>query len=107
MALNLARNRRRKEARVVPFANSDFLDLPDAAPSQDRVVEAAQEIMLAITGLRSISIKRQQIFLAKWRDDKSQAEIASEFGLHKRSVQKELAKAEASVRAALQSSMVI
>lgn len=107
MALNLARNRRRNEARIVPFANAAFLDLPDAAPSQERVVGAAQEIRLAITALRSMSIKRQQIFLAKWRDDKSQAEIASEFGMHKRSVQKELAKAEASVRATLRSNMVV
>jgi len=107
MALNLARNRRRNEARIVPFANAAFLDLPDAAPSQDRVVAAAQEITLAITALHSMSIKRQQIFLAKWRDDKSQAEIAAEFGMHKRSVQKELAKAEASVRATLRGNMAI
>lgn len=106
MALNLARNRRRSEARVIPFANASFHDLPDAAPSPERVVGAAQELALAITALNSMPIKRQQIFLAKWRDDKSQAEIASEFGMHKRSVQKELAKAEASVRAALRNSAV-
>lgn len=105
MCLNLSRNRRRNEARIVPFANAAFLDLPDAAPSQERVVGAAQEIKLAITTLHSMSIKRQEIFLAKWRDEKSQAEIAAEFGMHKRSVQKELAKAEASVRATLRSNM--
>jgi RNA polymerase sigma-70 factor (ECF subfamily) len=101
MALNLARNRRRNEAMMVPFANSAFFDLPDMAPRQDRIVGAAQEINLAITALHSISLRRQEIFLAKWRDAKSQEEIASEFGIHKRTVQKELAKAEAYVRATL------
>lgn len=107
MALNLARNRRRNEARIVPFATAAFVDLPDAAPSQERVVAAEQEVAFAITALRSMPLKRQKIFLAKWRDNKSQAEIAAEFGMHKRSVQKELAKAEASIRAILRSHMVI
>lgn len=107
MALNLARNRRRNEGRVVPVASAVFLDLPDTSPGQDRIVGADQELMLAIKALRSMSLKSQQIFLAKWRDDKSQGEIAAEFGMHKRSVQKALAKAEAFVRATLRSNMIV
>lgn len=107
MALNLATNRRRNEARIIPFAIDAFLNLPDAAPSQERIVGASQEIALAITALRLMPIKRQQIFWAKWRDDKSQAEIALNFGMHKRSVQKELAKAEASVRATLRKNLIL
>ncbi|WP_202948596.1 RNA polymerase sigma factor [Novosphingobium sp. AP12] len=107
MAMNLAKNRRRNEARIVPFAIAAFLDLPDTAPSQDRAIGAEQAIKLAVAALRSQSIKRQEIFLAKWRDDKSQAEIAADFGMHKRSVQKELAKAEAFVRATLRSTMAL
>jgi DNA-directed RNA polymerase specialized sigma24 family protein len=55
----------------------------------------------ALRALHTLPVKRQAIFLAKWRDEKTQAEIAAEFGLHLRSVQKELARVEAYLRKVL------
>ncbi|MFW2448503.1 MAG: sigma factor-like helix-turn-helix DNA-binding protein [Qipengyuania pacifica] len=55
----------------------------------------------ALQALHALPIRRQAIFLAKWRDEKTQGEIAAEFGLHKRSVQKELARAEKYLRKVL------
>lgn len=101
MAVNLARNRRRNEGRVISFGGDLFDDIQDEAPGQERIVGALLEMQRAIAALHTLSPKRREIFLAKWRDEKSQAEIAMEFGMHKRSVQKELAKAEAFVRGAL------
>ncbi|HEX7820705.1 MAG TPA: sigma-70 region 4 domain-containing protein [Sphingobium sp.] len=59
------------------------------------------DLDLALSALRELPVRQQQIFLAWWRDEKSQAEIASLFGLHKRTVQKELARTEAYIRRSL------
>jgi RNA polymerase sigma-70 factor (ECF subfamily) len=50
--------------------------------------------------LDALPLQRKQIFLARWRDDKSHDEIAAQFGIHKRTVQKQLARAERFIRSA-------
>ncbi|MDF0490343.1 RNA polymerase sigma factor [Sphingomonas sp. H39-1-10] len=105
MAVNLAMNRRRNDWRSVNMDNAELSEFPDSAPDQESAVLAMDEMGRALQALHALPIRRQAIFLAKWRDEKSQAEIAAEFGLHKRSVQKELVRAETHLRKILRRPM--
>lgn len=98
MAVNLAMNRRRGDWRVVNMDVAELSEFPDGAPDQESAALAMDEMDRALQALHSLPIRRRAIFLARWRDEKSQADIAAEFGLHKRSVQKELARAESYLR---------
>lgn len=98
MAVNLAMNRRRGERHTVNMDAVELSEFPDGAPDQESAALAMDEMDRALRALHALPAKRQAIFLAKWRDEKSQAEIAAELGLHKRSVQKELARAETYLR---------
>ena len=77
---------------------AELSEFPDSTPDQEAAVLAADEMDRALEALHSLPLKRQAIFLARWRDEKQQNEIAADFGLHKRSVQKELVRAETYLR---------
>lgn len=98
MAVNLALNRRRGEWRTVNMDEAALSEFPDIAPDQESAALAMDEMGRALKALHTLPAQRQAIFLAKWRDEKSQAEIAAAFGLHKRTVQKELARVETHLR---------
>lgn len=98
MAINLAKNRSRSDWRTVNMDDAALFEIPDGAPDQEAAALATDEMSRALRALHALPARRQAIFLAKWRDEKSQGEIAAEFGLHKRSVQKELARAETYLR---------
>jgi RNA polymerase sigma-70 factor (ECF subfamily) len=104
MAINLAQNQRRKDSRMLPVTDAMMLVLPDSAPDPEHVALASDEMTRALSLLQALPTRRRQIFLAKWRDDKTQVQIAEEFGLHKRSVQKELVRAEKYLRLNLKKS---
>ncbi|WP_091148540.1 RNA polymerase sigma factor [Novosphingobium sp. CF614] len=101
MAINLAANRRRRERRMTAASEATLLEFPADDPDPERVALASNEMDRALAALHTLPSKRRMIFLARWRDEKSQAEIAAEFGLHLRSVQKELSKAETYLRRVL------
>ncbi|QJU58405.1 RNA polymerase sigma factor [Sphingomonas sp. AP4-R1] len=101
MAINLAKNSERSGWRTANTEDASLIDIPDSAPNQEAVVLATDELNRALRALHDLPAKRQAIFLAKWRDEKSLAEIAEEFGLHKRSIQKELARSEKYLRTVL------
>lgn len=101
MAINLAKNRRRHEALFTPEDAVAALELADDAPDPERAVSARRTLSRVFDMLEALPAQRRQIFLAAWRDEKTQVQIAAEFGLHKRTVQKELARAERDLRAAL------
>jgi len=101
MAINLAKNSRRSDWRAINMEDAGLLDIPDNAPSQEAATLATDEMTRALQALHTLPPRRQAIFLAKWRDEKSQSEIAAEFGLHKRTVQKELTRAEIYLRKVL------
>lgn len=98
MAVNLARNRSRSDRHTIAIDDAGLPEFPDSAPDQESAALATDEMNRVLRALHALPAQRQAIFLAKWRDEKSQGEIAVEFGLHKRSVQKELARAEAHLR---------
>jgi RNA polymerase sigma factor (sigma-70 family) len=98
MALNLALNSMRKDARSVPAEEFGLEAVPDITPDPERSALAASEMEQAFAALHALPPKRREIFLARWRDEKTSEEIATAFGMHKRSVQKDLARAESYLR---------
>ncbi len=101
MAINLALNSRRKDIRTVTKVMSEFADLPDGAPDPERSVLAIREMEQMFAALHALSPRSRAIFLARWRDEKTNEEIATTLGIHKRSVQKDLARTELHLRAML------
>ncbi|EQB16751.1 MULTISPECIES: RNA polymerase sigma factor [Sphingobium] len=101
MSLNLAKNSIRHHGRTSTVDDYILALVPDLAPDPEQVAIARLEMEHMFAALHRMSQRRRQVFLARWRDGKSQAEIALEFGLHKRSVQKELMRAEVQLRKVL------
>ncbi|WP_066769143.1 RNA polymerase sigma factor [Sphingobium sp. CCH11-B1] len=98
MSINQTLNRYRKEARSVTVDPAVTVTIPDDAPDPERMALASDEMRRAIEHLHRLPRRQRDIFLARWRDAKTQIEIAAEFGLHKRTVQKELDRAERYLR---------
>ena len=98
MSINMMLNHRRKNDRLIALDNDFTLAIPDDAPSPEHVVLASDELDRAVNHLHELPDQRRLIFLAKWRDGKTQIQIAADFGLHKRTVQKELDRAERHLR---------
>ncbi|CCW17639.1 hypothetical protein EBBID32_19800 [Sphingobium indicum BiD32] len=101
MAINLAKNRRRHEMLFTPADAAAVVGLTDEAPDPERAAGARLALARVLDALETLPTQRRGIFLAAWRDEKTQVAIAAEFGLHKRTVQKELARAERHLRTAL------
>nr|WP_087572877.1 sigma-70 family RNA polymerase sigma factor [Sphingomonas sp. CDS-1] len=98
MAVNLGYNLVRREKRNTPLDARMIENLVDTAPGSERVVIGISDLNFVLHELRMLPERRRAIFLARWRDEKELAAIASEFGLHRRTVQKELARTEAYLR---------
>lgn len=98
MAINAALNRARKDARTDFATQSEFEGVPDAMPDPERTVLAVREMEQVFSALHALPPKTRAIFLARWRDEKTNEEIAVAFGIHKRSVQKDLARTELHLR---------
>lgn len=101
MAINLVLNSRRKDIRTVTKVMSEFEALPDGAPDPERSALAIREMEQMFAALHALSPRSRAIFLARWRDEKTNEEIATTLGIHKRSVQKDLARTELHLRAML------
>jgi RNA polymerase sigma-70 factor (ECF subfamily) len=99
MALNLAHNVRLRDARVASASPEIIQNLPDDTPDPERIALARRDVDKLLAMLATLPEQRRNIFLARWRDDLTQQEIAGRCGVHKRTVQKELAKAERFLRA--------
>lgn len=101
MAINLALNNRRRDVRTIAAANFELEGLPDAMPDPERSALAVREMEQMFSALHMLAPRSRAIFLARWRDEKTNDEIAATFGIHKRSVQKVLAQTELHLRATL------
>ncbi len=101
MAINQAKNRRRHEMLFTPADAAAVVDLTDDAPDPERAAGARLALARVLDALETLPTQRRDIFLAAWRDEKTQVEIAAKFAIHKRTVQKELARAERHLRTAL------
>ena len=101
MAINLALNNRRRDLRTIASASFELESLPDGMPDPERSALAFGEMEQMFSALHMLAPKSRAIFLARWRDEKTNDEIAATFGIHKRSVQKDLAQTELHLRAML------
>lgn len=94
MALNLGLNVAVRDARV-SIASPDLISsLRDEAPDPERIAFAMHDYNRLLRALDALPERRREIFLARWRDEFTLDEIAAHFRLHKRTVRKELEKAE-------------
>lgn len=101
MAINRAKNLGRHEAFLKLAPVEKIEELLDQRPDPERAAGDRLEMEQALAALDRLPLQRREIFLARWRDEKLLTEIASDMNLHKRTVQKELARAEQYLRSAL------
>ncbi len=99
MAANLASNRRRADRRLLTAVEvSALVDLPDREPDPERTAQARADIQAVLRALEALPKVRRDVFLASWVDRLPHAEIAARFGLHVRTVQKEIRRTEEHLR---------
>lgn len=94
VALNIATDRRRREARLLSMAEIErFFELPDDAPDASRVVEARSEISSLEQAMRALPERRRLIFKAVLLDNVPRQELAERFGISQRMVDFEVKRA--------------
>jgi RNA polymerase sigma-70 factor, ECF subfamily len=94
IALNIAADRRRSEARRLTTAEVDaLLDVPDDAPGPGQVVEARSELQALARALAELPARRREIFKAVLLEQVSRREIAERFGITVRTVGHEIERA--------------
>lgn len=98
MAVNQGLNRVRSQLRFSLIELSAIDSFADAAPDPERIAAAIMELRNLYRELDRLPEQRRVIFLRRWSDGKEIDEIAEEFGIHRRTVQKELARAEIFLR---------
>src|SRR3546814_1537249 len=79
------------------MGDEELLEILDDAPDQQTAALALDEMNRAMDVLHALPTRQRAIFLATWRDEKLQSEIAAEFGLQNSSVQKDLTRVELSL----------
>lgn len=91
MAVNIARNRERDEARLLSATDIQTLvDLADEAPDPHRAVESRLRLEAVGHALQQLPERRRKIFRRAWIDGASHETISGEFGLAVRTVRHEL-----------------
>ncbi|WP_398469781.1 RNA polymerase sigma factor [Tardiphaga sp.] len=95
VAINIARDRRRAEARRLTSNEVDaLLDIADEAPSQVDVAEGRSELRALEAILLELPPRQRAILLAARLEDMPRAEIAKRFRISVRLVQRELLDAQ-------------
>jgi RNA polymerase sigma factor (sigma-70 family) len=99
-AVNIAKNRSVVERRYLNISEiDDLVGIPDEAPDPARIVEARSEADLLRRALAQLPARRREIFEASWADETPHAELARRYGVHLRTIQRELEQATRFVRA--------
>jgi RNA polymerase sigma-70 factor, ECF subfamily len=94
IALNLAADRRRAEARRLTVGEIDsLLDIADEAPDPSRVVESRSELLALERAMAQLPERRRMIFKAVLLDNIPRQELAKQFGITQRSVDLEVKRA--------------
>lgn len=94
IALNIAADRRRAEARKLLSDEVDaLLDIADDAPDPERIVEARSEIAALESALAELPERRRAIFKAVLLDNIPRRELAKRFGISVRTVDFEVQRA--------------
>lgn len=98
-AINIAKNKSVVDRRYLNSSDIDILiGIPDEAPGPGRIVEARSETALLQQALGRLPSRRREIFEASWVDETPHAELALRYGVHLRTIQRELEQATRFVR---------
>lgn len=91
MALNIASNNKRTDARHLSVADVDALThIVDDTPGPDDVAEARSEMAAVQRALERMPERRRAIFRRSWVDGATDRQIAEEHGLSERTIRHEL-----------------
>ena len=91
MAVNIASNRVRAEARHLSAADvEDLLALADDSPDQGRVAEARSELAAVDRALQALPPRRRAMFRGLWVENLDYKKIAADFNVSERTVRNEI-----------------
>lgn len=91
MAINIASNRVRSEARHLSAADiQELVEIPDDTPNQERVAEARSDLQAVERALEGLPARRRAMFRRFWVHNIEYEEIALEFNVSERTVRHEL-----------------
>jgi RNA polymerase sigma factor (sigma-70 family) len=91
MALNIASNSARSEAKHLSAADIEMLiDIPDDAPSPEQEVQARSELAAVEKALQGLPERRRSIFRRFWIENAKYAELALYYNVSERTVRHEL-----------------
>lgn len=98
-AINVAKNKSIIERRYLNASDTEVLiGLVDEAPDPERTEEARSQTELLKRALAQLPPRRRAIFEASWADEVPHAELALRYGVHVRTIQRELEQAAKFVR---------
>jgi RNA polymerase sigma factor (sigma-70 family) len=98
-AINIAKNRDVIKRRYLNASETEALiGIPDEAPDPARIAEARSEAQLLQQALAQLPPRRREIFVASWVDETPHPELARRYGVHLRTIQRELEQAARFVR---------
>lgn len=91
MALNIASNRMRSEARHLSAADiQDLVEIADETPNPLRIAEARSDLAAVERALQGLPQRRRAMFRRFWVDNADYREIALDFNVSERTVRHEL-----------------
>ena len=98
-AVNIAKNKAQVERRYLSASETEALiNIPDDSPDSARTVEARSDMEFLRRALAQLPDRRREIFEASWVDGVSYADLALRYGVHVRTIQREILQATTFVR---------
>lgn len=98
-AVNIAKNRSVVDRRYLSASETaELIGIPDEAPDAARTASARLEMERLTRLLDELPPRRREIFIASWVDGVSYAALAERYGVHIRTIQREVLQATLFVR---------
>jgi RNA polymerase sigma-70 factor (ECF subfamily) len=98
-AVNIAKNKGTIERRYLNASDTELLiGIVDEAPDPERSAQARSQAEVLKRALTQLPPRRREIFEASWGDEVPHAELALRYGVHVRTIQRELEQAAKFVR---------
>jgi RNA polymerase sigma-70 factor (ECF subfamily) len=98
-AVNIAKNRSVIDRRYLSASETEMIiGIPDEAPDAARTVEARSDMAFLQRVLAELPPRRREIFTASWVDGVSYADLALRYGVHIRTIQREVLQATLFIR---------
>lgn len=90
-AINVGKNRQRSERLRASAADIDaLLDVPDETPMPEQIVAARSDMTALMRVLDELPVRVRQVFEAVFFENKPYAEIAQQFGVSTRTVERDV-----------------